>query len=131
MKKILFICAENAGRSQMSEAFFNTYKNGDWIAESAGTIPAKEINHIVIEALKEEGIEIANKTPVLFDPSGIDSYEKIISYGCLVKEFFSQEVQVKIEEWDIDDPKDKTVEEVRSIRDKIKEKVLELIKKLK
>jgi arsenate reductase len=131
MNKVLFICAENAGRSQISEAFFNKYKkSSDWIAESSGTIPAKEIYPLVIEALKEVGMVIENKAPRLFDPLTIEKYEKIVSFGCLVKEFFSQEVQAKIVEWDIDDPKDKSLEEVRKIRDIIKKKVLTLLNEI-
>lgn len=131
MKKVLFICAENAGRSQISEAFFNHLKpSEEWVAESAGTIPAKEVNPVVVSALKEIDISITNKAPTLFEPSTIDSYEKVISFGCLVKEFFSPEIQSKIEEWDIDDPKGKPIEEVRKIRDEIKTKVLDLIERL-
>lgn len=130
MKKVLFVCTENAGRSQMSEAYFNKYKKEGWVAESAGTIPAKEINPTVIEALKEDGIMVLQRTPTLFDPALIGNYDRVISYGCLVKEFFSAEVQAKIEEWEIEDPNDKSPEEVRTIRNIVKGKVLKLIEEL-
>ncbi|MDP1625249.1 MAG: arsenate reductase ArsC [bacterium] len=131
MNKVLFICAENAGRSQMSEAFFNHYnKSTEWSAESYGTMPAKEINRRVAEAMKELGIDIGNKSPALFDPSTVESYDRIISYGCLVKGLFSSAVQAKIEEWSVNNPKDKSIEEVRKIRDEIKEKVLTLLKEV-
>lgn len=61
MIKVLFVCAENAGRSQMTEVFFNFYAKGtDFIAESSGTISSKEVNSVVVEAMKEKGIDISN-----------------------------------------------------------------------
>ena len=114
----------------MSEAYFNKYQKGGWLAESAGTIPAKQINPTVIEALREDGVEMVKKVPTLFNPASIGDYDRVISYGCLVKEFFPVEVQKKIEEWDIEDPKDKPVGEVVRIRDAVKGKVVALIAEL-
>jgi len=122
MKKILFICAENAGRSQMAEAFFNHYakENGvDWIAESNGTTPADKINPVVIEAMSERGIPLADTKPKLFQLQDIGQYEKVISFGCLVKATLDKEVQNKLTEWHIDDPRGEGLEKVRVIRDEI------------
>ena len=133
MKKVLFVCAENAGRSQMAEAFFNYYaqeKGLDWIAESAGTIPAKEVNPNVIEIMREKGIDLTSKKPKLFVPERINEYQKVISFGCLVKEFFSADVQGRIEEWHIKDPSDKSPEEIKRIRDEVENKVINLINTL-
>ena len=133
MKKILFVCAENAGRSQMAEAFFNHYakeKGLDWFAESAGTIPAKEINPEVAEAMKKRGINLTGKKPKLFVSEKINEYEKIISFGCLVKAAFSSEIQSRIEEWHIDDPRGKPIPEIRTIRDKVEGEILNLINTL-
>lgn len=133
MKKILFVCAENAGRSQMAEAFFNHYakdKNLGWTAESAGTIPAKEVNPKVIEAMREKGIDLTSAKPKRFVPEKINEYEKVISFGCLVKVVFSPDIQSRIEEWHIDDPSDKSPEEVRKIRDEVENKVVNLIELL-
>ena len=133
MKKVLFVCAENAGRSQMAEAFFNHYaqeKGLDWTAESAGTIPAKEVNPNVIEVMREKGIDLTSKKPKLFVPERINEYQKVISFGCLVKEFFSADVQGRIEEWHIKDPSDKSPEEIKRIRDEVENKVINLINTL-
>ena len=133
MKKVLFVCAENAGRSQMAEAFFNHYaqeKGLDWIAESAGTIPAKEVNPNVIEIMREKEIDLTSKKPKLFVPERINEYQKVISFGCLVKEFFSADVQGRIEEWHIKDPSDKSPEEIKRIRDEVENKVINLINTL-
>ena len=132
MKRVLFVCAENAGRSQMAEAFFNHYAKGiDFVAESSGTMPAKTVNPVVIEAMKEKGIDIASTQPKKFNPDGIEQYERVISFGCLVKEAFSQSVQSRIEDWLIDDPRDKPIAEVRAIRDLIETKIKDLLNELK
>lgn len=128
MKKILFVCAENAGRSQMAEAFFNFYAKGtDFIAESSGTIPAQRVNPVVVEAMKEKNIDMHNAKPKKFDPATIGQYERVISFGCLVKAAFPQAVQDKIEDWLIDDPSVKPIEEVRRIRDEVEMKVRNLM----
>lgn len=131
MQKVLFVCAENAGRSQMAEAFFNFYAKGsDLVGESSGTMPAKIINPVVIEAMKEKGIDILGKSPKLFDPSKIDEYARVISLGCLVKEAFADNVQKRIEDWVIDDPRDKSLEEIREIRGEIEIRIKELLQQL-
>ncbi|MEX1997814.1 MAG: arsenate reductase ArsC [Candidatus Andersenbacteria bacterium] len=124
MKKIIFVCAENAGRSQMAEAFFNTLAVGaDVVAESAGTMPAHEVNPVAVEAMQEKGIDISSQSPKQFDPTSVNQYERLISFGCLVKEAFPPDIQERIEDWDITDPKGKNLAEVRSIRDDIERRV--------
>ncbi|MBI2127933.1 MAG: arsenate reductase ArsC, partial [Nitrosarchaeum sp.] len=63
MKKILFVCVENAGRSQMAEAFFRKYMPKGFEAISAGTKPSTHVNPIVLQVMKEIGIDIENQTP--------------------------------------------------------------------
>ncbi len=133
MKKVLFVCAENAGRSQMAEAFFNHYaqeKGLDWIAESAGTIPAEKVNQDVVEVMQEKNIDLTPKKPRLFVPEKISEYKKIISFGCLVKAAFSPEIQSRIEEWHIDDPRGKPIPEIKKIRNKVESGILNLISTL-
>jgi len=65
MKKILFVCVENAGRSQMAEAFANQYGKDRFIVSSAGNKPADEVNPVVVEAMKEKGIDISMNKPKL------------------------------------------------------------------
>ncbi len=131
-KKILFVCAENAGRSQMAEAFFNFYaKDTDFSAESSGTIPAERVNPAVVEAMKEKDINIHNAKPKKFDLEAVGQYERIISFGRLVKAAFPQAVQEKIEEWLTDDPSDKPIKEVRKIRDEVEARVKNLMEGLK
>jgi len=112
----------------MAEAFFNHYAKGtNFIAESSGTIPAEQVNPVVVEAMRERNIDIKNTHPKRFDPENIGQYERVISFGCLVKEAFSKETQEKIEDWIIDDPKGKSLEEARQIRDNIEARIKELL----
>ncbi|MEX0649788.1 MAG: arsenate reductase ArsC [Candidatus Andersenbacteria bacterium] len=128
MQKVIFICAENAGRSQMAEAFFNTLSgNSGFTAESAGTTPASTINPVAIEVMGEKGMDISSQFPKQFDPDTAGEYERLISFGCLVKSAFSPAVQERIEDWIVEDPKDKELEEVRTIRDDIERRVKALL----
>ena len=133
MNKILFVCGENAGRSQMAEAFFNLYaeeKGLNWLAESAGTVPADKINSDVAKAMAEIGLDLSGARTKKFKISKIGEYAKIISFGCIVKSVLPKDVQSKIEEWHVSDPHEKTADEIRKIRDEIRDRVIDLTDKI-
>lgn len=131
MNKILFVCAENAGRSQMAEAFFNHYakeKNIDWSAESAGTSPTKDVNPDVVKVMSEIGFELSDNRTKIFKNEKAGGYAKIISFGCIVKSALPEDIRSRIEEWHIEDPHGKRLDEIRKIRDEIESRVIELVK---
>ncbi|MCE9617342.1 MAG: arsenate reductase ArsC [Nitrosarchaeum sp.] len=130
MKKILFVCVENAGRSQMAEAFFRKYMPQGFEVISAGTKPSTHVNPIVLQAMKEIGIDIENQTPKHISQQIIVESEKAINMGCIDKESCPALFMKDTLDWQIPDPKGKPIEEVRKIRDQIKTKVLILIKSL-
>lgn len=130
MKKILFVCVENAGRSQMAEAFFRKYMPKGFEAISAGTKPGTQVNPIVLQAMKEIDIDIENQTPKNISQQIIDESEKAINMGCIDKESCPALFVKDILDWQIPDPKGKSIEEVRKIRDQIQTKVMILIKSL-
>ena len=130
MKKILFVCVENAGRSQMAEAFFRKYMPRGFEAISAGTKPSAQVNPIVSQAMNELGIDIENQTPKPISQQIISESEKAINMGCIDKESCPALFMKDILDWQIPDPKGKPIEEVRKIRDQIKTKVMILIKSL-
>lgn len=130
MKKILFVCVENAGRSQMAEAFFRKYMPKGFEAISAGTKPSTQVNPIVLQAMKEIDIDIENQTPKHISQQIISESEKAINMGCMDKESCPALFMKDILDWQIPDPKGKSIEEVRKIRDQIKTKVMILIKSL-
>lgn len=129
IEKILFVCVENAGRSQIAEAFFRKYAPKKFQAVSAGTNPSEGVNPIVVEAMKELGIDVFQK-PKSLSNDMIENSFQTVNMGCMNKDECPALFMKDILDWAIEDPKGKSLEEVRIIRDQIKSKVLELIKKL-
>ncbi|PIN82711.1 MAG: low molecular weight phosphatase family protein [Nitrosopumilales archaeon CG15_BIG_FIL_POST_REV_8_21_14_020_33_23] len=130
MRKILFVCVENAARSQMAEAFFKKYMPKGFEVISAGTKPGSEVNPIVLQAMNEIGINIKNQTPKPISQQIISESEKAVNMGCIDKESCPALFMKDVLDWQIPDPKGKPIEVVREIRDQIKAKVMFLIKSL-
>ncbi len=128
-RKILLMCVENAGRSQMAEGFFRQYSQKIDVT-SAGTQPKSQLIPEVILAMKEVGIDITNQKPKLISNEMIEQSDKTVNMGCLNKETLPSLFVADVIDWNIADPKGKTIDEIRIIRDQIKSEVLTLIKKL-
>jgi protein-tyrosine-phosphatase len=126
---ILFVCVENAGRSQIAEGLFREYAN-KFDVTSAGTEPKSELNPIVVKVMNEVGIDITNQKPKLLSNKMIQDSFRTVNMGCMNKESCPSLFVNDVLDWNITDPKEKTIEEVRKIRDHIKLEVLSLIKKL-
>ncbi|HEX7256580.1 MAG TPA: arsenate reductase ArsC [Nitrososphaeraceae archaeon] len=126
-KTVLFVCVENAGRSQIAEGFFNKYAPKGFKVQSAGTKPVSRINPIVVEAMREVGIDItAQKSKELRDEM-IRNSNHIVNMGCMDKSFCPTLFLPKVIEWNLPDPKEKPIEEIREIRDEIEKRVKELV----
>jgi len=130
VKNILFVCVENAGRSQMAEAFFKKFAKNKFNVLSAGTSPSSNLNPIVVSVMEEIGIDLKNQNPQLLSSSMIENSNKTVNMGCMDKESCPSLFVKDIENWNIDDPKGKSIEDVRKIRDQIKNDVLNLINSL-
>ena len=132
MKKVLFVCVENAGRSQMAEAIALAYGVN---ASSAGTIPAEAVNPTVVQVMKERGFNLASNKPKMLTTQMIEDADYVVTMGCKVEDVCPKPLIVKMEkklvDWHIDDPKGKPIEEVRKIRSTIENKVIELLSKTK
>ncbi|MGE5782697.1 MAG: arsenate reductase ArsC [Nitrososphaerales archaeon] len=129
-KTILFVCIENAGRSQMAEGFFKKYAPSGFKTMSAGTKPAYQLNPIVVEVMKEVGIDISKqKSKELTDEMIRDSY-KVVNMGCMDKNFCPTIFVPKVIEWNLEDPKWKSITEVREIRDEIEKRIKEFVSTL-
>ena len=125
---VLFVCVENAGRSQMAEAFFRKYAPSDiYEAVSAGTKLSSEINPIAVKAMSQIGIDISKQKPKEITEDMIRNATKIINMGCMDKGFCPTLVIPKLVDWGIKDPKGKSIEKVAEIRDEIEQRVKELI----
>jgi arsenate reductase (thioredoxin) len=127
MKKVLFVCVENAGRSQMAEAFAKKYSEDKFIAFSAGNKPAAMINPTVVEVMKEKDIDLSANKPKLITAKMAMDVNLIVTMGCndhgiCPGPFFKPTI-----DWKLEDPKGKPIEKVREIRDDIERRVRNLI----
>ena len=129
-KKILFVCVENAGRSQMAEGFFRKYAPKGYEATSAGTKPIPKINPIVIEAMKEIGIDLGKQEPKILTNEIIKDSILNVNMGCMDKTECPAVFMKNSVDWNIEDPKGKSIDKVRVIRDNIELKVRQLCKTL-
>jgi arsenate reductase len=130
-KTILFVCVENAGRSQMAEGFFNKYAPRGYRAVSAGSKPAGQVNPLAVQAMKEIGIDLSRQKSKVITDDMIRNSVRTINMGCMDRSdcpllFLNNPVY-----WSIQDPKGRPIESVREIRDEIGRRVKELAENLK
>lgn len=114
----------------MAEAIFNKVAPSGFRAVSAGTKPAKEVSPLVMQALREIGIDTRSMKPKPVSPEMIAEAERIIAMGCDAAEFCPARFLPKVEDWNIEDPKGKSLDGIRSIRDTIYKCVEALLKEL-
>ena len=126
-RDILFVCVENAGRSQMAEAFFRKFTENKFNVISAGTTPSPKLNPIVVQVMEEIGIDMTEQSPKTLSDSMISNSFKTVNMGCMNKESCPALFVKDVIDWNIPDPKEKTIDQVREIRDQIENKVLNLI----
>ena len=126
-REVLFVCVHNAGRSQMAQAFAEKYGLD---ASSAGTLPSTQINPVVVEAMKEKGIDISKRVPTMLTTEMINNASLVVTMGCSVAEVCPKpmlaQMQKKLVDWNLEDPKGQSIEKVREIRDEIEKRVREL-----
>jgi protein-tyrosine-phosphatase len=130
-KLILFVCVENAGRSQIAEGFFNgKYRPEGFCAVSAGTRPASEINPLAVQAMQEIGIDISKQKSKIITEDMIKASAKAVNMGCMDKSECPMLFINNIIDWGIEDPKGKSIEKVGQIRDDIEQRVEEIAENL-
>jgi arsenate reductase len=124
MKYVLFVCNHNAGRSQMAQAFFEQLAPADIRAESAGSTPARQVWPAVVEAMREVGIDIAERKPKKLLREMQLHADWAVTMGCGDA---CPYVPTTVEAWDIPDPAGQPFEEIRAIRDEIEARARELV----
>lgn len=129
MNNVLFVCVHNAGRSQMAEAFYNRLAKGKGNAISAGTNPTSAVGPTVVKVMKEVDIDISGKKPRLLTPDLIDQANLVVTMGCGV-EGVCPASWIDTQDWQLEDPKGKSIEKVREIRDEIRARVIELLNRI-
>lgn len=126
---VLFVCVHNAGRSRMAEAFFNKLAGDRYEGRSAGTIPADHPHPEVVASMLDEGIRLDDAPGTMLTQEMTDEAVRVIGMGCAVEEACPA-LRVPLEDWELDDPKGKSPEEVNSIRDQIEIRVRNLVAQL-
>ena len=130
MRSVLFVCVHNSGRSQMAEAFFNHLAKGDLHASSAGTKPSNIVDPTIIKVMLEVGIDISKKKPKALTLEMIEQADLMITMGCGA-DVGCPARYVKTEDWQLEDPTGRALEQVRAIRDDIKARVIRLIEEIR
>ncbi len=118
---VLFVCVHNAGRSQMAAGFMKELSLGRVEVLSAGSEPKDQINPVAIEAMAEEGIDIAGNVPKILTVDAVKESDVVITMGCGdTCPIFPGK---RYEDWELEDPAGKDLETVRRVRDNIRGRV--------
>jgi len=125
---VLFVCFHNAGRSQMAAGFLEHLGGQKLNVYSAGSAPKDSINPIAVQAMREKGIDISGRSPNVLTTESVQASDVVITMGCGdACPFFPGK---RYEDWVLDDPAGKSIEDVRRIRDQIEARVKSLLQDL-
>ncbi len=122
---VLFVCVHNAGRSQMAAGLLAHYAADRVIVRSAGSDPAAEINSAAIEVMSELGIDLTQGFPKPLTDEFVQAADVVITMGC--GDACPIYPGKRYEDWEVEDPAGKSVEDVRRIRDDLSARVQKLI----
>jgi arsenate reductase len=123
--EVLFLCVENAGRSQMAAALLDHYADGRVRVRSAGSQPADQVNPTVVEAMAELGLDISREFPKPMTDDVVRAADAVITMGC--GDACPIYPGKRYEDWEVDDPAHADLEGVRRIRDEISQRVRSLL----
>ncbi|QTX05967.1 arsenate reductase ArsC [Agromyces archimandritae] len=125
---VLFVCVHNAGRSQMAAAYLRAIAQERIEVRSAGSMPADAVNPVAVQAMAEAGIDISGGVPVELDDEALGEASVVITMGC--GDECPYVPGKRYEDWVLDDPAGRPIEEVRPIRDEIRRRVEGLVGEL-
>jgi len=123
--RVLFVCVQNAGRSQMAAALLDRIAQGRVEVRSAGSAPAAAVHPGVVEAMREIGIDLSGATPRTLVPADLERADVVVTMGC--GDACPVAPGRRTEDWAIEDPAGKSVEAVRAIRDDLERRVRTLL----
>ncbi|WP_210480225.1 arsenate reductase ArsC [Naasia sp. SYSU D00948] len=125
---VLFVCVHNAGRSQMAAGYMEELSQGRVQVLSAGSAPKDQINPVAVQAMAEEGIDIAGNVPKILTTEAVKESDVVITMGCGDEcPFFPGK---RYEDWELVDPAGKDITVVREVRDDIKQRVQRLLSEI-
>jgi protein-tyrosine-phosphatase len=122
---VLFVCVHNAGRSQMAAGYLRHLGGGRVTVLSAGSQPGDRVNPVAVEAMAEEGIDIATEQPKLLSGTAVQESDVVVTMGC--GDTCPIYPGKRYEDWELDDPAGQGLEVVRPIRDEIRRRVEKLL----
>ena len=122
--RVLFVCVQNAGRSQMAEALFRLAAEGRHEARSAGSSPAEHVRPEVVEAMRELGVDLSDRVPRRLEPADAEWADVVVTMGC--GDACPYIPGKRYVDWELPDPAGRSLDEVRPIRDEIEDRVREL-----
>jgi arsenate reductase len=125
---VLFVCVQNAGRSQMAEALFTLAAGGEHEARSAGSSPAERVHPEVAEVTRERGVELADRVPRRLERADAEWADVVVTMGC--GDACPYVPGRRYVDWELDDPHGQPLERVREIRDEIEARVATLVGEL-
>ena len=128
MSRVLFVCVQNAGRSQMAEALFAAASGGRHEARSAGTAPAERVHPEVVEAMRELGADLGERVPHRLEQSDAEWADVVVTMGC--GDACPYIPGKRYIDWELADPHGLPLEKVRRIRDEISERTRALVAEL-
>ena len=126
--EVLFVCTHNAGRSQMAAALLERHAGDRVVVRSAGTDPGERVNPAVVQAMSELGLDLSAATPKLLTDESVRASDVVITMGC--GDTCPIYPGKRYEDWDLEDPSGKSLEEVRPIRDEIDARIRTLLDEL-
>jgi protein-tyrosine-phosphatase len=129
-QRLLFVCVHNKGRSQMAEAFTRQLSGGRVVADSAGTRPSSRLDPVVVEAMRERGIDITKHRPKLITDEMVGRADRVFTMGCFNDTECPAVILKKSVDWALEDPHGKPLAEVRRIRDDVEQRVRGLLKEM-
>jgi arsenate reductase (thioredoxin) len=122
---VLFVCVHNAGRSQMAAGFLTHLAGNRVEVRSAGTRPADRVNPVVLQAMREVGVDLAAASPKVLTTEAVQASDVVITMGCGDEcPFFPGKTYL---DWQLDDPAGQGIDAVRPIRDTIRARVENLL----
>jgi protein-tyrosine-phosphatase len=127
--EVLFVCEQNAGRSQMAAALTDQLSQGRVHVRSAGSIPAAELNPAVVQAMQEIGLDVGQAFPKPLTDDVVQAADVVITMGC--GDACPLYPGKQYLDWELDDPERLAIDDVRRIRDEIRDYVEELLESLK
>ena len=127
MKRVAFMCVQNAGRSQMSTAFAEAEREARGLTDdveilTGGTHPADEVHGVVVEVMREQGFDLSDREPREITRAELESCDYVATMGCSTLEL-DTDAGVDVRDWALEDPDGKDLDAVRAIRDDIESRV--------